>query len=60
MVLDHIEYKLDVLGVSGTGEVWVDVSSSLLVDVDEHPCNELPSLHVITLGSCKEMTQGCT
>ena len=51
VVLHNVKDKLDVLCVCGAGEVRVDVRRTGLIDVDEHACDELPSLEVVILGT---------
>lgn len=52
VVLDNVEYKLNVFCVGCTCEVWINVLRSLWVDVNEHCCNKLSSLFIVTFRAC--------
>ena len=52
VVFDNVEHKLDILCVSGTCEVGVDISRSFVVNVDEEFRNVFSSSYVITFRTC--------
>lgn len=49
MIFYNVKDELDVFCICGTSKMWIYVSASLRIRVDEHLCNELSSLHVVTL-----------